>query len=167
MLEDIKTIQQLIQTLHSMKDYVQKIFDIEEQKYEVIKNLDMELLIKYNEEESVLVQQIENIEKQRLNLVAKLSTTIGYEPEIPISQLATLLPKEYQQQVLDITGAIKVICSRLDVITERNEYILKSNSEILNQILDISQGNTQDQYNSQGMTTELKKQSLHMLDQLI
>ncbi len=167
MLEDVKTIQQLIQTLHSMKDYVQKIFDIEEQKYEVIKNLDMELLIKYNEEESVLVQQIENIENQRLELVAKLSTTIGYEPTIPISQLATLLPKEYQQQVLDITGAIKAICTRLDVITERNEYILKSNSEILNQILDISQGTTQDQYNSQGLTTELKKQSLHMLDQLI
>ncbi|MGL5956820.1 MAG: flagellar export chaperone FlgN [Brevinema sp.] len=161
------TISPLIEILSQMKAYIQKILDIEEQKYDVIKNMNIDQLILYNEEEAAFVRKVDHLEIKRLELTTKLSTSIGCPPDITISQIALLLPIEHQQNILEICSEIKALCNRLEVVSERNEYILQQNVEIITQILDLSQGDLTEQYDKQGMTSDINKQHLYMLDQII
>ncbi|MGL4677064.1 MAG: flagellar export chaperone FlgN [Brevinema sp.] len=167
MIQDLDTASKLIEILLQMKTYIQKIFDIEEQKYDVIKNMDMEQLVIYNEEEVTFVQKVDNLENNRLELTTILSTIVGCSPNTTISQLALLLPQEHQQKILDTCAKIKTLCNRLAIVTERNEYILQYNIEVITQISDLSQGDLTEQYNNQGMTADIHKQHLYMLDQTI
>ena len=159
--------KQLLDVLSQIKDTVQKILEIEDQKYDVIKNMEIDQLLVVNEEEVDLLHKIEILEAKRVDLIETLSLKIGFDPQQPISKIAKFLPNEDQENILSISMEIKNLCTRIDIITDRNEYILKNSVEIIAQILELTQGTPVEQYNSQGLSADVKKHSLHMLDQLV
>lgn len=160
-------IDNLQSTLINIKELTLKIVELEDQKYESIKNMDMETLILLNEEESMFIQKIEQAESQRLQCIKDLSPILGNSIDIPLVELIPLFPEDTQTTFHRICLETKEICQRLSIITERNEYVLKTHSEIIGQILELTQEVPVDQYNSQGLSTERKQQTLHMLDQLV
>ena len=159
--------KQLLDVLSQIKDTVQKILEIEDQKYDVIKNMEIDQLLVVNEEEVDLLHKIEILEAKRVDLIETLSLKIGFDPQQPISKIAKFLAEEDQENILSISMEIKKLCTRIDIITDRNEYILKNSVEIIAQILELTQGTPVEQYNSQGLSADVKKHSLHMLDQLV
>jgi len=159
--------KQLLDVLSQIKDTVQKILETEDQKYDVIKNMEIDQLLIVNDEEADLLHKIEILEAKRVDLIETLSLKIGFDPEQPISKIVEFLPVGYKDKILSISMDIKNLCTRLDIIPARNEYILKNRVEIIAQILELTQGTSIDQYNSQGLSADVKKHSLHMLDQLV
>ena len=167
MVNKCEISEQLLGVLVEIKAAVQKILDTEDQKYDIIKNMETDQLIAINEDESIILYNIENFEIKRMDLVETLSLKIGFDPQQPISKVALFLSKEYKDAILTISMDIRNICTRIDIITDRNEYMLNSSVEIISQILELSQGTSVDQYNSHGLSTDIKKHNLHMLDQLV
>ena len=159
--------KQFLDILSQIKDTVQKILETEDQKYDIIKNMEIDQLLVVNEEEADLLHKIEIFETKRVDLMETLSLKVGFDPQQPISKIAKFLPEEHQKNILSISMDIKKLCTRIDIITDRNEYILKNSVEIIAQILELTQGTPIDQYNSQGLSADVKKHSLHMLDQLV
>ena len=159
--------KQLLDVLLQIKDTVQKILETEDQKYDIIKNMEIDQLLVVNEEEADLLHKIEILETKRVDLIETLSLQIGFDPQQPISKVAKFLPEGYQEIVLSTSMDIKKLCTRIDILTDRNEYILKNSVEIIAQILELTQGTPVEQYNSQGLSADIKKHSLHMLDQLV
>lgn len=160
-------VAQLITILLEIDQTISKIYEIEDQKYDIIKNMDIDQLMILNQEESLLVYQIDQLEQKRFAIVEKLATILGFDAHLPISQMALHFQADDREKILVLSINIKNICSRLDVVTERNDYILNSHSEIISQILTLSQGVSVDQYNQKGIISEMKQQRLHMLDQII
>ncbi len=154
--------QKLIKLLESVKENVQKIYDMEEKKYFIVKDMELDNLMHLNEEESIAVQKIERLDSERTALIKAMSSELGCSEDITVSDLCPLLPEHFRKDLMRVSTEIKNICTRLEICTERNDYILRSNSEILSNIIEISSGAVHD-----GVSEEVRKQSLQMLDQLI
>ena len=159
--------RELSDILTQMRTIVEKILIIEDEKYEAIKEMNIEPLIALNEQEDELVFQIDSLETKRLNVIESLSMHYGFSIDIAVVALADFLPQETGQEILHLSKEIKSICERLGIITERNEYLLANSTEMITQILELVQGNTHDQYNQHGSSTESKKSQIHMLDQIV
>lgn len=160
-------IENLYSTLKSIQESTIKILELEDQKYDIIKNMEMDQLIFLNEEESMYIQKIENAENSRIQIMEQLAPSLECSVDVSLSDFIVFLPKEHQETFQILCTETKELCKRLSVVTERNEYVLKTHSEIIGQILELTQELPVDQYNSQGLSTERKQHSLHMLDQLI
>lgn len=158
---------QLFEILKNMKSIIEKILMVEDLKYETIKDMNIDQLLILNAEADDLLYQMGNLEVMRIDIIESMSLTIGFDSQLPISNIIAFLPKELGNDILVVSMDIKKTCNRLDVITERNEYLLTNHMEIISQMLDLLSGSSNDQYNKNGLTAETRESALHMLNQLV
>jgi len=159
--------RELLNILIQIKKTLENILEIEDSKYEALKDIEIYQLIILNDNEESFLKIFETLELQRQQIVETLSILIGFKPYDPISSFVAKLPKEYEKKISGICLEIKKISYRIDIATDRNRYILETNSDMITQILDYACGHIGDQYNHCGVSRNSLVDSLHMLDQLV
>lgn len=160
----------LYEVLSSIKNVLKEMLEIEDFKYESIRDMNFNLLTQLNEKEEELVGRINLLEVQRYDIIESLSLLIGFEPSLTITQFVNKMPESYIEPVKNICWEIRNICDRISLATERNHYVLSTNAEIFDQILNlVTEDNfVRDQYNFLGNSHQVSPISkLSVLDQIV
>ncbi|MGL4394216.1 MAG: flagellar export chaperone FlgN [Brevinema sp.] len=155
--------------LISMHSILMNMLEIEDEKYEAIKNVDFVALNQLNEKEEELIGMMHSLEKIRQDQIDELSLLLGFDPTLTVTQFLHKLPVEHQELIKNSCFDIRKMCDRIAIASERNHYILSSHTEIFSQILDIvtGDGGMSDQYNYFGTAVSSAEPSLSLLDQIV
>ncbi|MGL4389206.1 MAG: flagellar export chaperone FlgN [Brevinema sp.] len=162
-------IIQLNNILISMYSILMNMLELEDKKYESIKNVDFISLNHLNEKEEELVGLISSFESKRQDVIDHLSLILGFDPSLTVTQVIHKLPIKSQEIIKNSCIDIRKVCDRIAIASERNHYILHSHTEIFSQILDIVAGDNgmSDQYNYFGSSVSSHEASLNLLDQIV
>ncbi|MGL4561895.1 MAG: flagellar export chaperone FlgN [Brevinema sp.] len=163
------TLILLKEILISIQSTLTHMLELEDHKYEAIRNVDFFLLNQLNEKEEELIGVINLYEKKRQDTTDQLSTILGFDPVLTITEFMHKIPHEFQDAIRDCCLEIRKICDRISIATERNNYVLTSHSEIFGQILDLitDDHGISDQYNYFGTMRQSSESSLNLLDQIV
>lgn len=167
-MQDILGVsEELENVLTKIKNILENVLEIEDAKYEALKDISIDILMSLNDDEEAYLKIFEKLEIQRQHIVDSLSLMIGFDPQAPISFFVEKLPTQYNELITKICYEIKKISYRITIATDRNNYILETNAGLITQILDYTCGHLNDQYNHQGLAHNELTKNLHVLDQLV
>lgn len=118
--------------LEKISIYVEQLVELENQKYEVLTQLEIKRLMEINSREDEITHEIDILEQQRKNSILKLSYELGFDSGITLSEMITYFPLSLQDELHRIRHSIKENSRRLEIIMRENSYIIQANLEIIN-----------------------------------
>jgi hypothetical protein len=150
-------------------DYVSELVKLEERKYESLKLVDMEGLMRINSEEEETLQFLDSIEKKRKKIIVTLSGDFHFDPNISLAELFTHLPDEKfyetKQELIVLRTRIKNLTEKLQMNMKENSELIKSNLEIINMTLNFANRNSQKEtYNYR--TKKESKENIYIINQI-
>lgn len=161
------TLTMFSTVLKEIKNLMYRLLESEDNKYDALRSIDIDKLIKSNEIEEELLSSFEILEKVRQDHVETLSLMLGFDASLPLSEFISKIPEPQARLLLEESEQIRILAERINTATERNRYILNSNSEIIAQVLEIAGGNLGQHYNRNGSAATEASMPLYMLDQTI
>lgn len=150
-------------------DYVSELVKLEERKYDALKMVDMENLMKINTEEEETLQFLESIEKRRKKIIMTLSGDFHFDPNVTLSELFNHLPDdkhyEIKQELIVLRARIKHLTENLQMNMKENSELIKSNLEIINMTLNFANRNSQKETYSLRNRKE-SKENIYIINQI-
>ena len=127
-------IEELIQVLEQEKDIYQRLIPIAENKTQIIVKNDLTELQKITNEEQLVVDQVNVLERRREEIIINIGTVINRKPEaLDLKTLVQLLeqqPKE-QKALSILHDSLKDTIQRLVEINNRNKSLIQQSLEMI------------------------------------
>ncbi|MGL4366918.1 MAG: flagellar export chaperone FlgN [Brevinemataceae bacterium] len=159
---------ELLKILTDIKLVLLQMLEIQNQKYQALQNVDIEVLSVIHEQEETYLNKLQNIEQLRMDWTKVLGEEAGFELNVSLVEFAGRLSADKAEQLLKIRKEINEIVNQVQMMSEKNAYILNANSQILIQILDTALGIQSDgRYDEYGNTKEPTLQGIKTFDHLI
>ena len=150
-------------------DYVSDLVKLEERKYEALKMVDMDNLMKINTEEEESLQFLESVEKRRKKIIVTLAGEFHFDANVTLSELFNYIPDdqfhETKQELIVLRARIKHLTENLQMNMKENSELIKSNLEIINMTLNFANRNSQKEtYNYRNKKES--KESIYIVNQI-
>lgn len=127
-------IQELIQTLQSEQGLYQELVPIVTKKTRVIVDNDLTTLQQITEQEQLIIEKINVLERKREEVIVNIGTVISRNPAtLTMSKLITLLEKqpEEQKQLSQIHDSLKSVVHTLVELNNRNKSLIEQSLEMI------------------------------------
>lgn len=127
-------VENLVETLEGENTEYQKLLELSRSKTQIIVNGDLEQLQKVTDDEQVIVDKINNLEKQRIQIMKNVAKILNTDVEgLKLETLISLLgkaPKD-QKALSLIHDKLKITLHEMKTINERNAVLLNSAIEMV------------------------------------
>lgn len=150
-------MEDFIDTLNKEDEEYQKLLLISRRKTPIIVKGDTENLAKITEEEQVVVDKINNLDKHREEILNDIATVLNRDvQELKIPRIVELLKGQTkeQEQLQDVYNRLKVTTSEMKAVNEENSRLIKLSLEMvqfdMTLLQSMKQGPETGAYNSQG-----------------
>lgn len=127
-------IQELIQILQSEEKLYQELIPVATKKTRVIIDNDLASLQKITEQEQLVVEKINVLERKREEVIVNIGTVINRNPStLTMKLMISLLEKqpEEQKQLSLIHDSLKTTINRLVEINDRNKSLIQQSLELI------------------------------------
>lgn len=152
-------------TLAKMSKNLGELLELENQKYEALKSVDIKSLMDLNSSEEELIQYSDTLEKKRVRIIGKLAANLGFDVNLKLSEMLTYFPVSYQQEFTALRNEIKGRSDHLQITMRENAEIVQANLDIVNFTLNFATGtNRKDTYCQSGHSDD--KNNLYLIDRM-
>jgi len=138
----IKLLNSLKETLNYELESVKKIYQLENNKYDELRDVNLKEIMKINIEEDYLLQYLDSIENKRSDLVSKISKELKCNEITTINEIINNLPddfQEYKNYFDKINQEIRSYTKKLLLLTKENSELIRINLDIINMTLSYSE----------------------------
>lgn len=145
---------------------LESLYQMEEQKYEVLRMVDADALIRLNslEEEQLVVMEL--VEKKRKDALTVLAMQMGLGSDVTLSELVAGLSSEEEREKLAVLrDRIKHLTEKLQTAMRENRDMIQSNLEIINLTLNFANRNNQKEVYDYRSRKE-SRESIFLVNQL-
>jgi hypothetical protein len=126
---------------------ISKLVDLEEEKYEALKQVEMKDLMRLNTLEEEILHSMDGVEEKRKNVLSILSETFHFDINLSLSKVLNFIPDDkfydLKQELETLRQEIKAATGKLQMAVRENSEMLHSNMEIINLTLNFANRNFQ------------------------
>lgn len=127
---------------------IQQLLQLEEKKYDALKQVSVKELMRINSVEEEIVQLIDALEKKRQDTLMLLADVLHVKPSIQLQDLIRHLPDRYQGEFQVLRDSIRNKTDRLDITMRENAALIQTNLDIMNFTMNFATRSAQqDTYN--------------------
>jgi len=134
--------KKLIQTLTKEKDVLESILKLENEKYEILRNVDIKGLMEINSQEEGLLEMIDTVEKKRKEIIFYLCKEYNLDRNLSLKEIVSILKEEIgeeiEKEISSLRENIKNVSENLKAAVRENEALIKSNLEIISLTLNLT-----------------------------
>jgi K+ transporter len=145
-MENMKLLYTFKEILLEESASVLKLMKLEEHKYDALKAVDINSLMKLNQFEEEIIFMLDQIEQRRKEIVQKIAVFMKCPVNVTLTELIGLLPDDIDAALkleLDvIRESIKKNTSKLEVTSRENAHMVQSNLDIINLTLSFANRNS-------------------------
>ena len=127
-------IQELIQTLTAEENIYKELIPIATNKTKVIIDNDLASLQKITDQEQLMVEKINVLERKREEVIVNIGTVINRDPStLTMKVIVSLLSKqpEEQKELSSIHDSLKSTVTTLITINDRNKSLIQQSLEMI------------------------------------
>ncbi len=162
----LKSFKELLK-LESL--HLESLVNLEDDKYEALKQVDVVSLMKINNDEEDILHNLSSIERKRKELIQTLSKIYNFNPNITLSDLFAYFRDEkdmtLKNELMELRAAIKDRVGKLQLSLQENSHIIQANLEIIGLTLNFANRNSQKEtYNYRNKRED--KGSIYLINQL-
>jgi len=139
-------VDQLTTLLKEEAKVLERILSLEEKKYQALKDVNLEQLMKVNEQEEFFIQEIHSLETKRTQIFSHLQ--IYGMGENFSTFINSLDDPSYQNELKNIYLHLADLRDRIKIQNEENKQLIQLNSEIISMTLGLFQQTHGETYSS-------------------
>jgi flagellar biosynthesis/type III secretory pathway chaperone len=140
--------QALIQTMTALNDIHDTLFELAEQKKQVLIRNDMEQLTLIVSKENKLIKKIGELDQQRLDAIGQFLIEKGYKPnpKVTLSDLSKIIFNvEEKKALIDLQRQLTTTVHKLRQINIVNQQLIEQSLAFIDYSLDLYVGAPEDE----------------------
>ena len=150
-------------------EMVSGILSLENEKYDALKLVDVNKLMRINAEEEELLQSMDIIEVKRKELIVLLADKMGFNSDSTLSHMLEQFSDEpysnIKIELLELRDTIKKDTENLRITMKENSEMIKANLEIINLTLNFANRNSiKETYNFRNKKES--KENIYIINQI-
>ncbi len=142
MEEIMNFFKKLATTLFKEKEVLELILKVENEKYDVLRFVDVKGLMELNSQEEGFLELLSSIEKKRKEIISEICKHFNIEEDISLRQLLehfeNRLDDSIVNEIKDLRETIKNISEKLKAVVRENEQLIKSSMEVISLTLNFA-----------------------------
>ena len=127
-------MEELLTTLEGELAIYKKLVPVSEQKTTILVKNDLKEIERITEEEQVLMEQLNNLEKKRLGILENIGVVLNRKPEtldlVTVSHILEKQPEE-QARVNKLHDELRQIAKRLVEVNQQNKTLIEQSLEMI------------------------------------
>lgn len=127
-------MEELLETLQEETEKYEELLEMFQRKTPVLISGKIDELQKITDEEQILVDNINSVDKKRNELVNDIGNVLNIKPEeLTVSKLADLMKEQPEQQkrLLEIHSKLKKVLGNVQTINEQNKVLVNQMLEMV------------------------------------
>ncbi|MCQ2522992.1 MAG: flagellar protein FlgN [Lachnospiraceae bacterium] len=127
-------VENLVETLEGENSEYQMLLELSRSKTQIIVNADLEKLQKVTDDEQIIVDRINNLERRRIQIMNDVAKILNTDVEgLKLETLISLLDKapKDQKNLSLVHDKLKATLREMKLLNERNESLLNSAIEMV------------------------------------
>ena len=127
-------MEELLEVLKTEEEEYCKLLELSKRKTPIIVSGKIEELQKITDEEQILVDNINSVDKKRAEIIADIGNVLNQNPkELTIQKLAELMDKqpEEQKQLLELHSKLKNTLGNVQTLNDQNKDLVKQLMEMV------------------------------------
>lgn len=127
-------MEELIDSLSIERDLYQKLIPISEKKTSALVKGDLKELQQITEEEQLLMDQVNAVEKRREKTVVNIGLVLNKDPkELGLTTLVKLMGKqpEEKKELSELHDSLRQVMKRLVSVNEKNKELIENSLEMI------------------------------------
>jgi len=148
-MDYLKLLKEILQQEYAK---ISSLVKLEEEKFEALKQVDVSLLMKINNQEEDILHQMNFLEKKRKDIIKNLASIYNFNPDLSLKEILDYLPESdsipssgqsrIKEEIMEIRESIKRRIAGLQTTLHENSEIIKANMEIINLTLNFANRNS-------------------------
>lgn len=158
-------LEKFFGVLNKLEANLAELLELENEKYEELKSVNIQGIMKLNTAEEELIAYSESLEKERRKMIMELSKELGFEENLKLSEMQSYFPLAWQEKISGVRSQIQDTSKQLDTTMRENAKMIRANLDIVNFTLSFAKGESKEGYDRGG--EEIKdetKPKLRMID---
>ena len=146
---------------------IDKLLELEDEKYSVLKQVEIHKLMDINVREDEIIGEMEQIEQKRAETIEALSEELGFNSDAAMSEVIGYLPLDLQPQFSQLRDLIKSKTGKLEITIRENSRLISANLDIINFTLGLTTRRTQGEtYNYRNHPKKSEGDKFFMINQI-
>jgi|GEM_PF-2185941 flagellar biosynthesis/type III secretory pathway chaperone len=150
-------------------NYLSNLVSQEEDKYEALKQVDVENLMRINNEEEDILHRLASVERKRKELIHTLSKIFKFDQNLTLTELFNYIcgdgDEAIKKDLMKLRTSIKQEIEKLQISLQENSHIIQANLEIIGLTLNFANRNAQKETYDYRNKKE-SKESIYLINQL-
>ncbi|KAB3539677.1 flagellar protein FlgN [Alkaliphilus pronyensis] len=160
-----KSIDQLIESLIHEKNMYDEILRLEKEKFQVIRNGNMQLLEKMTQKEQQYLMKMGTFEKIRRSVLVNVADELEVDEISSISEFLLYIEDDTVVEEIDkLRDELLKVIAEIKEVNQLNEKLMKQHLEYIQFNLEVLTGNIQEGNSYGGKASEKGKQKINLFD---